>query len=98
LATAFGISLLAALTGAAQRDRETYNVGPQTFEGSGQERIAETDQAAQNINVRLERFNGGIVDQMLTDQRGRFRFTNLPRGYYKVVINSSGFRPAKKKR
>ena len=93
-ATAFGICLLAALTGTAQRDRETYNVGPQTFEVSGQVRIAESDQAAQNINVRLERFSGGTVDQMLTDSRGRFRFTNLPRGYYKVVINSAGFRPA----
>jgi tetratricopeptide (TPR) repeat protein len=41
--------------------------------------------------VRLERFSGGIVDQINTDPRGRFRFTNLQRGYYKVIINAPGF-------
>jgi tetratricopeptide (TPR) repeat protein len=44
--------------------------------------------------VRLERFSGGIVDQISTDGRGRFRFPNLQRGYYKVIINTPGFTPA----
>jgi tetratricopeptide (TPR) repeat protein len=78
----------------AQRDRDTYNVGPQTFEVSGQVRLAEGNQAAQNVPVRLERFSGGTVDQMFTDSHGRFRFANLQRGYYKVIINAPGFRPA----
>jgi tetratricopeptide (TPR) repeat protein len=86
--------LLSFATVCAQRDRDTYNVSPQSFEVSGQVRVSGTNDAAQNVQVRLERFNGGIVDQMATDARGRFRFTNLQRGYYKIVINSPGFRPA----
>jgi tetratricopeptide (TPR) repeat protein len=34
------------------------------------------------------------MDQIATDSRGRFRFPNLPRGYYKVVINAPGYVPA----
>ena len=36
---------------------------------------------AQNIPVRLERFSGGLIDQIVTDNRGRFSFTKLQRGY-----------------
>jgi tetratricopeptide (TPR) repeat protein len=78
----------------AQRDRDTYNVGPQALEVSGQIRIGATGESARDIPVRLERFSGGLVDQMSTDARGKFRFANLQRGYYKVVINAPGFRPA----
>lgn len=86
--------LLFAAPVVAQRDRDTYNVGPQTFEVSGQVRVADNSQPVQNVQVRLERFSGGTIDQMATDSRGRFRFANLQRGYYKVIINSPGFRPA----
>jgi tetratricopeptide (TPR) repeat protein len=40
----------------------------------------------------LERFGGGLVDQMDTDSGGRFRFANLQRGYYKVIVSAPGFR------
>jgi tetratricopeptide (TPR) repeat protein len=43
--------------------------------------------------VRLERFGGGLVDQIDTDGTGRFRFPNLQRGYYRVIVNAPGFRP-----
>lgn len=88
------VLILFAIPAYAQRDRETYNVGPQTFEVSGQVRVAESSEAAQNVQVRLERFSGGTIDQMATDSRGRFRFANLQRGYYRVVINTPGYRPA----
>ncbi len=77
----------------AQRDRDTYTPG-QTFEVSGVVHTAETGAAAQNVMVKLERFSGGVVDQMPTDNHGRFRFTNLQRGYYKVIINVPGFHTA----
>lgn len=89
----FAVLLLAVSHAYAQRDRDTYNVGPQTFEVSGQVRLSESNEVAPNVQVRLERFTGGIIDQMATDPRGRFRFTNLQRGYYRVVINSPGYRP-----
>ena len=87
-------SLLVTAPVLAQRDRDTWNPSsPTSFEVSGQVRLADTGQPAQRIPVRLERFGGGLVDQIDTDGSGRFRFPNLPRGYYRVVINAPGFRP-----
>ena len=77
----------------AQRDRDTYNPGNQTFEVSGQVNFAGTNNPARDVPVRLDRFSGGIVDQVTTDARGRFRFINLQRGFYKVIINAPGFNP-----
>jgi tetratricopeptide (TPR) repeat protein len=78
----------------AQRERDTYTGNSQTFEVSGEVRVSETGGAMQSIPVRLERFSGGLIDQILTDNRGRFRFPNLQRGYYKVIVNAPGYRPA----
>ena len=77
----------------AQRDRDTYNPNSQTFEVSGEVRLSETGTTAVSIPVRLERFSGGLIDQIVTDNRGRFRFPNLPRGYYRVIVNAPGYRP-----
>ncbi len=86
--------LLADTCVRAQRDRDTYNPGNQTFEVSGQVNIVGGNVPAREVPVRLERFSGGLVDQINTDARGRFRFTNLQRGYYRVIINAPGFAPA----
>lgn len=83
--------LLMPVAAFAQRDRDTYNPSNQSFEVSGQVNATDTNTAVAEIPVRLERFAGGIIDQLNTDARGRFRFTNLPRGYYKVIINAPGF-------
>jgi tetratricopeptide (TPR) repeat protein len=87
--------LLVLLTSSyAQRDRDTYNPGNQTFEVSGQVNVAGSNAAARDVPVRLERFSGGVIDQITTDGRGRFRFGNLQRGYYKVIISAPGFVPS----
>jgi Flp pilus assembly protein TadD len=78
----------------AQRDRDTYTGNSLTFEVNGEVRLSENGVAAQNVQVRLERFSGGLIDQIFTDNRGRFRFPNLQRGYYKVIVNAPGYRPA----
>jgi len=88
------LSFSLAASVAAQRDRDTYNPNNQGFEVSGQVTLIENGTPAQNVPVRLEKFTGGIVDQMDTDSRGRFRFINLVRGYYRVIINAPGLRPA----
>ncbi len=77
-----------------QRERDTYTGNSQTFEVSGEVRLNETGGAITSVPVRLERFSGGLVEQIFTDNRGRFRFPNLPRGYYKVIVNAPGYRPA----
>ncbi|MEP6706922.1 MAG: tetratricopeptide repeat protein [Pyrinomonadaceae bacterium] len=86
--------LFLALPVFAQRDRDTYSGGSQTFEVSGMVRFAERGEMARNVQVRLERFGGGVVDQIPTDNQGRFRFPNLQRGYYRVIINTPGYNPA----
>src|SRR5262249_36461666 len=85
------VLLLMASSIHAQRDRDTYTGNSLTFEVSGEVRLADTGASAQNIPVRLERFSGGLIDQISTDSRGRFRFPGLPRGYYKVVVNAPGY-------
>ena len=78
----------------AQRDRDTWTTSsPSSFEVTGHVRVGETGQPAARISVRLERFGGGIVDQIDTDSSGRFRFPNLARGYYRVIITAPGYRP-----
>jgi Flp pilus assembly protein TadD len=88
------VFLLVAPSVFAQRERDTYTGNSQTFEVSGEVRLSESGAAVQSVPVRLERFSGGIIDQILTDNRGRFRFPNLQRGYYKVIVNAPGYRPA----
>ena len=64
---AFALVLLLAAPAFSQRDRDTYNPNNQAFEVSGVVSIADSGVAAQNITVRLEKFSGGIIDQMNTD-------------------------------
>jgi tetratricopeptide (TPR) repeat protein len=78
----------------AQRERDTYSPNSQAFEVNGEVRFSETNAIAMNVPVRLERFSGGLIDQIVTDNRGRFRFPNLQRGYYRVIVNAPGYRPA----
>jgi Flp pilus assembly protein TadD len=77
-----------------QRERDTYTGNSQTFEVSGEVRLVDGGVSAQGVPVRLERFSGGLIDQMMTDNRGKFRFPNLQRGYYKVIVSAPGYRPA----
>ena len=91
---AFIVALIAGLPVLAQRDRDTYsNPSANAIEVVGQVRMVETGRPAGRVPVRLERFGGGVVDSMDTDSSGRFRFANLPRGYYKVIVNAPGFKP-----
>ena len=79
----------------AQRDRDTYSSAFAQMHSklSARSDWSRPDCPATRIPVRLERFGGGLVDQMETDSGGRFRFPNLQRGYYKVIVNAPGFRP-----
>ena len=79
----------------AQRDRDTYSTSaPNSFEVVGQVKLVTTGRPGVKIPIRLERFGGGMVDQIDTDSSGRFRFGNIQRGYYRVIVNAPGFRPA----
>ena len=87
------VFLLVVPPAFAQRERDTYTGTNLSFEVSGEVRLAGSGESANGVPVRLERFSGGVIDQIVTDSRGRFRFPNLQRGYYKVIINAPGFRP-----
>jgi tetratricopeptide (TPR) repeat protein len=83
--------LLIAHPVLAQRDRDSYVSGV-SIEISGQVKLPEGGPQARNITVRLERFSGGILDQMATDANGKFRFSNLQRGYYTISVNAPGYK------
>jgi tetratricopeptide (TPR) repeat protein len=89
----FGLVLVIFLSHAvhAQRERDGWT-SVQPIEISGHVRIADLGEPARNVSVRLERFSGGIVEQMSTDHQGRFRFAGLQRGYYTVIVEAQGFR------
>ncbi|HXD34244.1 MAG TPA: tetratricopeptide repeat protein [Pyrinomonadaceae bacterium] len=91
---ALALVLLVASTTFAQRDRDAYNPNNQGSEITGQVNLLGTGSPAQNVTVRLERFSGGTIDTVNTDARGRFRFANISRAYYRVVINVAGYKPA----
>lgn len=92
---AFIFALVISSPILAQRDRDTYTTpSANAFEVVGQVRLVQTGLPATRIPIKLERFGGGLVDQIDTDASGRFRFANLQRGYYKVVVNVPGYRPA----
>ena len=93
LAFIFLLALSSSL--CAQRERDTYSApSANSFEVVGQVRMIESGLPATRIPIKLERFGGGLVDQIDTDATGRFRFSGLQRGYYRVIVNVPGFRPA----
>ena len=90
----FLIVLLCSISVCAQRERDTFTSGPMTLEVAGQVRDGQTGEPARDVQVRLERFSGGLAEQMSTDAHGKFRFSGLGRGYYNVVIVAPGYLPA----
>jgi hypothetical protein len=58
----------------------------------GQVRYSEGGKPAYQIRVRLERFDGGIVDEQYTDSSGKFRFAGLRQLTYNVIINVPGYK------
>jgi tetratricopeptide (TPR) repeat protein len=85
------LPLLLACPAYAQRDRDSYVSGV-SIEIAGQVKLPEGGPQARNITVRLERFSGGILDQMAADGGGKFRFSNLQRGYYTVYVSAPGYK------
>src|SRR5947199_4016652 len=84
--------LFLACPAFVHRELDIYVTGI-TFEVSGVVRLPERGPPARNITVRLERFSGGVIDQMATDSSGKFRFSNLQRGYYTISISAPGYKP-----
>ena len=58
---------------------------------NGQVRYADSGQPAFNVLVRCESVNSGYCGQEMTDRNGRFRFTNLDRPQYAIVVRVPGY-------
>jgi tetratricopeptide (TPR) repeat protein len=88
----FALVALAALSAAAlaQRDSDPSLPGA-SFEVSGQVRAASGQETVANVVVKIERFSGGVVDQVATDGTGRFRFSRLAPGQYVVSATAEGY-------
>jgi tetratricopeptide (TPR) repeat protein len=72
----------------SERDRDTYNPSTTNVDITGQVRFAGSMSPAEGVRVTLEKVGGGTLDQMATDNRGRFHFTSLQRGQYVVNISA----------
>ena len=77
----------------AQRDNDPLAPGS-FFEVSGEVRSAD-NRIVPNVMVRIETHAGALVDQGTTDNMGRFRFTRLRFGSYRVlaIANSKASEP-----
>ena len=75
----------------AQRDFDPLAPGS-LYEVSGQVRSAD-NKTVENAMVKLETHSGALVDQITTDSMGRFRFTRLRSGTYKVSATAGNAVP-----
>lgn len=60
----------------------------------GQLRFAEGGLKAENVLVRLETQEGGVVAEVRTDRNGKFDFSNISQAMYKVTATMEGYLPA----
>jgi tetratricopeptide (TPR) repeat protein len=69
---------------------------PQRMSNSihGQLRFAEGGVKAENIIVRLETQEGGVVAEVRTDRNGKFDFSGISQAMYKVTSTLEGYLPA----
>lgn len=74
----------------AQRQRDSRAGSATSAEIYGRVRTVQGERI-EHILVRLEKFDGGIVDQTTTDGIGNFRFVGISRGTYTVAIRTPGF-------
>lgn len=77
-------------TVSAQPGRESRTL-PNMVSISGQVRLPQNTEAAEMILVTLESRRGGIVSQVRTDRTGKFKFSGIGTGQYKVVIRHPGY-------
>ena len=70
----------------AQRDFDPLAPGS-LYEVSGQVRSAD-NKTVENAMVKLETHSGALVDQITTDSMGRFRFTRLRSGTYRLAVTA----------
>ena len=70
----------------AQRDNDVMVPGS-VFEISGQVRSG-NNKTVENVLIRIETHAGALVDEGTTDSMGRFRFTRLRSGQYRVTAKA----------
>jgi len=85
------ILLLAAFPTFALAQQPSTRTLPSSVEITGQVRQASGGAPAENVLIRLEASNGGLVGQEMTDRLGKFRFSGLSPAQYIVTAHAPGF-------
>jgi tetratricopeptide (TPR) repeat protein len=65
---------------------------PTGVEINGQVRYSEGGGPADKALVRLEKFNGGLVGQTMTDRTGKFNFSGMAPAIYIVTVRMQGYK------
>jgi tetratricopeptide (TPR) repeat protein len=90
------ILLLIALMPSSLALAQSGQARPQGLNISihGQIRFSEGGGKAENILVRLETQEGGVVAEVRTDRNGKFDFSGILQAMYKVTATMEGYLPA----
>ena len=83
------IVLSVAFAGAALAQRDDVMAPGSVYEISGQVRSVD-NKTIENVMIRIETASGALVDQGTADSMGRFRFTRMRSGQYKVSASAVG--------
>lgn len=83
------VASLFSIESLAQRDNDPMAPGS-VYEVSGQVRSSNNHRTVENVIVRIETYSGALVDQGVADSLGRFRFTRLRPGQYRVFATAAG--------
>lgn len=90
----FLVLITSVCASRADAQRDTDPLAPGSFyEISGQIRSAD-NRPVENVMVRVESSTGALVDQGTADNMGRFRFTRMRPGQYKVFASAAGLSAA----
>ena len=89
----FGAAVILASSATDVRAQRDGAIG--SAEVHGQVRYAVGGVPAERVLAPVERYDGGLVGQSLTDNSGAFRFSGLEKAQYTVTVRAAGYRYAR---
>lgn len=87
---------VAVVTASAQNPARESRTLPNMVSITGLVRLGQTTETAEMILVTLESRRGGVVAQVRTDRTGKFKFSGIGTGQYRIIIRHPGYQEAQR--